>query len=493
VFGLFLLVRAAAAGLPDGKDLDRIVHKALQAWHVPGAAVAVVRDGRVVHLQGYGVRDQGKSRPVTPDTLFGIASLTKAFTATALAMLVDEGKVRWDEPVRKHVPFFRLADPLADEGVTLRDLLCHRTGLAAHDRLWQHAPWSLEETVRRAGFLKPAHPLRAAYEYNNIMYVAAGFAVASPSQSPWHRFVRRRIFRPLGMSGAAFTKSDVLKSTDYARPHRVGPDGRAEVLPWYEDDRQIRASGSIKASARHLAEWMRFQLGDGTWKGQRLVSAAALAETHTPQVVVPLKGLQRRLYPDTQQMSYGLGWLIHDYRGHLCRAHSGATEGFRAHLVLVPRARLGVVVLANAEAGSGLASLPLAAANELLDLLLGLPRRDWNAYYASVARQADAESRAKAAARQARRRRGTKPSRELAAYAGIYEEPAYGRATVAVEDDRLAVRWSRARGRLEHFHLDTFDVKGDALIADEQAVFHLGLGGDVASMDFLGVRFRKKK
>jgi CubicO group peptidase (beta-lactamase class C family) len=394
------------------------------------------------------------------------------------------------------VPFFRLADPLADEGVTLRDLLCHRTGLAAHDRLWQHAPWTAEETIRRAAFLKPAHPFRAAYEYNNIMYMTAGFAVASAAHRPWHEFVRRRIFKPLGMTGACFTKSDVLKSPDHASPHRLGEDGKAAVLPWYDDDRQIRASGSIKASARQLAEWMRFQLGDGTWEGKRLVSADTLAEMHAPQVVVPLKGPLRELYPETMQMSYGLGWQVHDYRGHLCWSHSGATEGFRAHLVLVPKARLGIMVLVNAERGTGwgsLAFLHLAAANALLDLLLGLPAKDWNAYYEAVARKAEVESQAQLAARQARRHRGTKSSRELAAYAGTYEEPAYGRATVALRDGKLVVRWSSARGRLEHFHFDTFDVHGDRLIDKEQMVFHLGLDGDVDCLDFLGVRFHKRR
>src|SRR5262249_46866925 len=155
-----------------------------------------------VYLKGHGMRELGSDKPVTPDTLFAIASLTKAFTTTALAMLADEGKVQWDDPVRKHVEFFRLADPLADENVTLRDLVCHRRGLGRHDLLWQRAPWSQEEPIRRLAFLKPSHSFRARYEYNNLMYMTAGFAVASASGTTWQDFVHKRIFTPLGMKGA---------------------------------------------------------------------------------------------------------------------------------------------------------------------------------------------------------------------------------------------------------------------------------------------------
>jgi CubicO group peptidase (beta-lactamase class C family) len=491
-FSTLLCAGAARPADLDSRAIDRLMRRGLRAWHVPGAAVAIVRHGRVVFLRGYGVREYGDSHRVTPDTLFGIASLTKAFTATALAMLVDEGKAKWDDPVRRHVPFFRLADPLADQGVTLRDLLCHRTGLSAHDRLWQHAPWTLEESVRRVAFLKPAHSFRSAYEYNNLMYITAGFAVASASQSTWHDFVQKRIFKPLGMAGARFTKSAVLSTPDHATPHRVDRDGQVQTMPWYDDDRQIRPSGVIKASVRDLASWMRFQLGDGTWEGKRLLSAQALAEMHTPQVVIPLRGRLRALYPETMQMSYGLGWVIHDYRGHLVWSHSGATEGFRAHIMLVPKARLGVVVLMNAETGPGLASIHLAAAHGIVDLLLGLPRKDWNTHFAAIARHVEAEDQAKVTARQAKRHPHTKPSRELEAYAATYEEPAYGRAIVTAKADGLVITWSSARGRLEHFHFDTFDIKGDRLIDGDQVVFHLGLDGNVDSMDFLGVRFRKK-
>jgi CubicO group peptidase (beta-lactamase class C family) len=493
VGGTLALPGLARAEAVDTAAVDAVVREALKAWQVPGAALAIVHNDKVVYVQGYGLRELGGDQRVTPDTVFGIASLTKAFTTTALAMLADDGKLKWDDPVRKHVPFFRLADPLADGQVTLRDLVCHRTGISRHDLLWIHAPWSQEETIRRLAYVKANRPFRAAYQYNNIMYMAAGFAVASASQSTWQDFVRRRIFEPLGMKGATFTKSDLLKTPDHASPHHRGRDGKVKVIPWYDDDRQIRASGSIKASARDLAQWVRFQLGDGTFAGKRLLSARGLAETHTPQMVVRLEGVARAAHPEAAQLSYGLGWLIHDHRGRPVWSHTGGTQGFHSRIVLVPQARLGIVFLMNADIGTSGASMHYAVTNQLLDLLLGLPRKDWNAYYAGLVKKDEDDRRARLAAREAKRHKGTKPSHPLEAYAGTYVEPAYGKATVALEKGALVVRWSSFTGRLEHFHFDTFTVHGQRAIANEQVVFDLGADGNVAGMRFLGVRFKAGK
>ena len=235
----------------------------------------------------------------------------------------------WDDPVRKHLPTFRLADPLADRDVTLRDLLCHRTGLAAHDLLWRYAPWDLEESVRRMAHLEPSHSFRSAYEYNNLGYIAAGLAVGSASKSTWREDVQKRLLDPLGMTGAVFTRSEALKAPDHASPHRRNADGKIEVIPWYNDDDQVRASGSIKAGVRDLGRWLRFQLAGGVLDGKRDVSASALAETHAPQIVMPLDRELARM-TETTQMSYGLGWRISDYRGRPLWDHGGAVDGFRA-------------------------------------------------------------------------------------------------------------------------------------------------------------------
>jgi CubicO group peptidase (beta-lactamase class C family) len=486
---LALLVPAPApAREVDARAVDGLVGQALKAWRVPGVAVAIVRGDDVVYLKGHGLREVGGKAPVTPDTLFPIASCTKGFTATAMAVLVDEGKLAWDDPVRKHVPFFRLADPLADREVRLRDLVCHRTGLAGHDMLWYRAPWTQEEAIRRAGKLPLDRPFRSAFQYQSTMFAAAGYAVQSAARTPWSDFVHQRLLDPLGMRATVFTSTAAARSADRAGPHRLDGSGRAQVIPYYPMETPDPA-GSIHAGARDLAKWVRFHLGDGTVGGRRLVSTASLRETHTPQMAIPLEESEHSLHPDTVQLSYGMGWVVHDYRGHGLVSHAGAIDGFRAHFTLVPRAKLGIVLLNNLDR----TQMNLALCNSLLDLLLGLPRKDWNALMGRAVRKEAAAAAERERARLARRHQGTTPSRELAAYAGAYEHPAYGTVRVALERGALVWRWNDWHGTLEHFHYDTFTLPLDSL-GRPQVVFALDADGLVARMKVggnLNVEFRK--
>jgi CubicO group peptidase (beta-lactamase class C family) len=486
---LAVLAPAAFAQPFDPAAVDAVLQRALKAWQVPGAAVAVVRGDEIVYCKGFGVKELGSAAPVTPETVFPIASCSKAFTTTAMAMLVDEGKLSWDDRVRKHVPAFHLADPLADAEVTLRDLVSHRTGLGGHELLWYRAPWGRDEIIRRIGLVKPKYSFRSAFHYQTTMFTVAGVAVETASKLKWQDFVRQRIFEPLEMTGASFTTTVAEKAPDHASPHRK-KDGRVEVIPWYPIERPEPA-GSINAGARDLARWLRFQLGNGTHQGRRLVSAAALAETHTPQTIIRMEGTARDMNPDTHQMSYGMAWVIQDYRGQLLVSHAGAIDGFRAHLTLVPQAKLGIVLLNNLDR----TQMNLAVSNTLVDLLLGLPRRDWNAYVAEQVRKGEAAARDRALERERNRHRGTQPSQSLAAYAGTYEDPAYGTATVALENGGLVWKWSTFTADLEHFHYDTFTAVNDVL-GSPQVLFTLGPDGDVATMkvlDVLDVEFKRVK
>ena len=407
----------------DSVAVDEMIRGALAASHTPGAAVGIVKDDRVVYLKGHGVRELGRPQPVTPDSLFCVGSLTKAFTATSIAMLVDEGKMAWDDPVRKHLDYFHLADPLADANVTVRDLLTHRAGLGTHDFLWMDAPWSLEESIRRIGKVAPSFSFRSTYHYQNMMYNAAGYALAHASGGPWQDFVRARILEPLGMSGVRLTSTEAQQSADHASPHLKSSGGKIEISTWYQDDKQIRPAGSIKAGVRDLSQWVRFQLGDGTFTGKRLLSQKNLMETHTAQIVVPRW--------DTDQLfaAYGMGWRISDYRGRLLISHSGSVQGFHAYLALLPNEKVGIVVLSNL----GVSWMPEAAVQSITDLVLELPKRDWNLQEARKEKSAEAARKQRELAHDQNRRKDTKPSRELAAYTGIYEEPAYGVAMVSVE------------------------------------------------------------
>jgi CubicO group peptidase (beta-lactamase class C family) len=489
VLTLPLLSLRAAEPKLDTDAVDRTVQQTLRAWEVPGVAVAIVRDGEVIYLKGFGVRELGRADPVTPDTVFPIASCTKAFTTTALAMLVDEGKLSWDDPVRKHLDYFHLADPSADALVTMRDLVSHRTGLAGHELLWYRAPWSQEETVRRIGRVKLDDTFRGSFHYQTTMFTAAGLALAATAKEPWADFVRERITEPLGMKHTSFTTA-AEREPDHASPHHPGPFGPLMVIPWYKME-VPEPAGSINSTARDLARWVRFQLGDGTWEGKRLVSAAGLAETHRPQNIIPLEGTTRAMNPDTFQMCYGMGWVLHDYRGHPLIEHAGAIDGFRAHLTLLPEARAGLVLLNNRHQ----TWMNLALSNTLVDQLLGLPHKDWTGTFQEVVRREQTEAAERFREREAKRRPDTKPSRELAAYVGKYEQPAYGTAEVTLENGTLVWHWSTFTCPLAHYQDDTFTAQ-NALLGFPRVRFALGPDRDVATLrvvDGMGVEFRKVK
>jgi CubicO group peptidase (beta-lactamase class C family) len=323
------------------------------------------------------------------------------------------------------------------------------------------------------------------------MFTTAGFGVASAGGMPWDQFVTRRIFGPLGMKSACCTTTAAARVLDRASPHRFNARERVEALPaWYALETPDPA-GSINASCRDLASWVRFQLGDGTWEGKRLVSAANLAETHTPQTIIPLEGQARDLNPFTDQMTYGMGWVIQDYHGWQLVSHAGAIDGFRCHFTLVPKANIGIVILANMHQ----TRLNLATSNRLVDLLLGLPRKDWNRFIAGQLRkeaEAAAEARRK---RYAGRHPDTKPSRALAAYAAVYEHPAYGSARVTLDRDTLVWQWSTFSCPLEHFHYDTFTATSDVL-GEVPIVFMLDGDGVVRALEaggLLHATFRRVK
>jgi CubicO group peptidase (beta-lactamase class C family) len=485
---LFAPARAEApARAPDKAALDALFADALKTWNAPGMAVIIVRDDDVYYLKGFGVREAGKDAPVTADTIFGIGSLTKAFTATTLGLLVEDGKLSWDDPVGKHVRGFHLSDPLADRDVTIRDLLCHRTGLGRHDLIWYRAPWSPEESVRRLAYLKPSTSFRSTYEYCNLTYLAAGMAITTAAGEPWPDYMAKRLLTPLGMKRVVLTRADALKTDDHATPHRFGPGRKPLVMEWYPDDKQVRASGSLKTSVNDLTGWLRVQLNGGMLGNRRVVPAAVLAETYRPQMVVPVDS-ERAKFAGTTLQSYGLGWHISDYRGQPLLEHGGAVDGFRARILLLPKQKLGAVLVTNVEESAVLA----ATGNLLLDLLLGAEKKtDWHAVYLAQVDNAERMREAKAQARQRARRPGTKPSHEPEAYAGDYEDPAYGKVTVVVKDGELRLSWSAWTAAMKHYHYDTFELKGPGRLGEELAVFVLKADGSVGSLRLLGQEFKR--
>lgn len=475
------LVRLVAAQTPDISKVDALAEAALKAWNGAGIAVAIVKDDRVLLAKGYGVKERGKPDAVTAHTVFAIGSMTKAFTTASMAMLIDEGKMSWDDPVRKHLDFFRLSDPLANEQVTLRDLVSHRTGLSRNDILWTATPWSQEEIVRRVGFVKLSEPFRTAWQYQNIMFSAAGLAVAKTSGMSWQDFVERRIFAPLGMKSSSTSVALAQTAPDHASPHR-----KTQMVAWRNLD-NIAPAGAVNSSVEDMIAWARLQLNDGEIDGRRLISARNVQEMHTPQMAMRPEDEGRDWNPDTVQSSYGMGWFLLDYHGLRVISHGGAINGFRSNMTLLPQQKTAVIVLSNLDQDN----LPEALRWSIVDLLEGFPARDWNAMLIGRGQQEQKEAAAARKARADRRVMGTTPSHPLADYAGTYSDPGYGEVRITESNGVLTLEWFSLHTPLEHFHYDTFDPK-DSRGGGSEVVFHTAANGAVAGLTFQGVDFARQ-
>lgn len=460
----------------DNNAIDAIVENAREAFRIPGVAVAIV-NGDQTCIKGYGEKEMGKGDPVTPDTLFAVGSVTKAFTTTAMAILADEGKMAFDDHPRRHVPEFRLSDPLADAHVTLRDLVAHRTGLLRHDSLWYNSAWTSKELLGKIPHLPMGFSFRSTYQYNNLMYMVAGLAVGSASGSTWDEFVKTRLFGPLGMNRSVTSTNDLDKAGDYCTPHEKKED-EIVTVPWCNVD-NVAGCGSINSCARDLASWVRFQLGDGTWNGDPLVSKEKLAETHSPQMVVPVDETSRDL-GETTMTSYCLGWNALVYRDWMLVAHGGAIDGFNAGVALVPKAGVGVAILSNLSNDLTVWGMR----NAILDHLLGIPGKDWNAEILAIHKKNAEKAKSTEQERANKRVEGTQPSRDLADYAGDYADEAYGVASVSLDDGALALAWNNHAAKLEHFHFDTFTGKYEPpqWPTVVEALFGLDSDGSVATV-----------
>lgn len=492
-FALFLTVftlgpNCIAQQQEDFSGLDHYIQTTMQEWKVPGVAVGIVQGTKPVYLKGFGVRNIETRQPVTPDTLFDIGSCTKAFTAASIAMLVDEGKMNWDGKVDKYIPFFHLYDPMADENVTIRDILTHRTGLPGADLIWYGSSYSRDEIVRRLAYIHPDAGFRTLFQYQNAMYVAAGVAVGKVTGSTWDAFVQQRIFQPLGMSNSDTSATVVQKTADYASPHIIH-DGKVEVIPWKNID-DAGPAGSINSSVRDMSKWISLQLNDGVFDGKRLISSKSMREMHRPQMIVSPGEIETVFFPDSMQLSYGFGWFIQDYRGHQLILHPGDIDGFSALTVLIPEIHTGYEVLVNLGGGS----YRQALGYHIADMLLHLPEKDWSAHFQAMDSKFEAMEKAQVTSWESKRNPNTHPSHDLAAYAGMFNNPAYGTATVSASDGHLALRFHSITSPLTHFQYDTFLIHLDPEGGEPMRVtFAQDPSGNISALQFAGIKFLRHK
>ena len=488
-----LLAAATSANAQRGvrpvavNELDAYVTRAVQDWRIPGLAIAVVKDDSIVLAKGYGVRELGKPGAVDAGTRFAIGSTTKAMTAAALGMLVDEKKVRWDDPVITHLPGFRVGDPYVTRELTVRDLLTHRGGLGNADQLWTSADYSADEIMRRVATLAPAYSLRSRFIYQNIMYAVAGDVIAAASGIPWAQFLRTRIFEPLGMKATEATLAGLDGQSNIATPHGEIADTIRPITNRPVD--AVGPAGSVWSSVGDMAKWARFILDSGRVGGKRLLSEATFRELLSPQVIAPREIYSTMPLVRPHFFTYGLGWFLHDYQGEAVAMHTGSIDGMSALIGLIPDRRLGVYVLANLDH----AELRHALMYRVFDMYIGSTPRDWSkellALYSGLERQADSARRDQIQKRVA----NTRPSLPLDRYAGTYTNQTYGNAVVSVRNHALHFAFGRGRiGTLTHWHYDTFQAKWDDVRMDPSfVVFAPDGAGGVSSVRAFGITFTR--
>jgi CubicO group peptidase (beta-lactamase class C family) len=449
--GLVAVLSAEQDTLPG---LDAYTAQAVKDWKVPGLALAVIKDGKVVLSKGYGVRRLGHSEPVDEHTLFAIGSTTKAMTAALVGMLVDEQKLTWDDPVIKYLPAFQLKDPLATRELTVRDLLTHRAGLGNADFLWYGQDTSTAEILDRVRLLDPAYSMRSRFIYQNVMYAAAGQLIEAVSGQKWAEMIRTRIFEPLGMRDTVATLEQVPAGANVASPH-YEIEGALKVVENAPVD-SVAPAGAVWSSVHDMAKWLRFLLDGGVVGERRLLSERTVAELFTPQAIVP-----DTMYPTTRLvkphwMTYGLGWFQQDYQGRAVDFHTGSIDGMVAIAGLIRDEKIGVYVLGNLDH----AEVRHAIMYSVFDRATGRPGRDWSAdlqkLYADNQRRAvEGEKRI-----ESQRVAGTSPAAPLAAFAGTYSDPLRGTIEVTADGDRLKIRYGPGfTGPLEHWHYNTFRAK----------------------------------
>lgn len=463
-FTVSMLAQAPASATADVVSLDAYVNNALKTFEVPGMAVAVVKDGKVVYSKGFGIRRLGHPEKVDDHTLFQIGSTTKAMTVAGLATLVDQGKLKWDGPVRDYMPSFQMYDPYVSKEITVRDLLTHRGGLGMGEGdllLFPPSKLTRAQLIERMKNMKPLWGFRTHWAYCNLCFVTAGQLIPAVTGQSWEDYMKAHIFGPLGMNETRLTIVGATPEENIASAHEI-VDGKITVVPWDVLDNAAPA-GSVVSNVTDMAKWITVQLNRGKLpNGERLFSESDSREMWTGVSTMPLR---KTVIPGNEPLDqnfheYALGWSVWDYRGQKVLEHSGGVTGQITEVVLVPGKNFGFVLFSNTPAIDEFV-VP-SVMYRVLDEYIGVTPEDWTSRFkASQQRmiKADAEDQQKAgAARDA----NSKPSLPVERYAGTYTDPWFGEVDLTMEGGHLvfAVPWSpRLTGDVEHWQHDTFVVK----------------------------------
>jgi CubicO group peptidase (beta-lactamase class C family) len=494
------LAGSLAAQTPDGdtaaklKGFDAWMARTLKDWNVPAIGVAVVVGDTLVFAKGYGYRDYGQKLPFTPSTLYQIASNSKLFTAVAAGLLVEEGKLTWDRPVRESVPSIQFSSDSLNSTVTLRDMLSHRTGITRHDTIWYQAPDSRRQLFGKLKFMEPKEPPWTVFLYNNMMYAAAGYLVELQSGKTWEEFVRERIFKPLEMNNSLFSVAEMVKRPDFGVAYTEKRDSfEIYKIPYYEDTAGMAPAGAIISNLEDMSHWLIALMNGGAYNGRQVLPPGVLKATIQPAIAQPNTLAEVRGWWEILNPAYGMGRSTSSYRGHLLTYHGGDLDGFHSQVSFLPRERIGVLV---AVIGDHAAILYNLVSYNVYERLLGMDQTPWTKRWLEVrlkGKKAGTESRTKAGLDQVK---NTRPSHGLADYAGEYEHPAYGLLKIAQKDGQLQFDFHKMAFPMTHYHYDRFDTPDDERYGKWSVNFATNPQGDVdrvlMSLDEAEVTFTRR-
>jgi len=480
LFVWFAISSAAAQDIDVSAKLagfDEYMAKTLKDWNAPGVGVGIVVNGKLVFAKGYGYRDYEKKLPFTPETVVPIASNTKLFTAVAAGMLVDEGKLTWDKPVRDSVPTIRFFNDQLNNQVTLRDMLSHRTGISRHDTIWYKSDFSRKELFDKLVYLEPEQPLRQTFLYNNLMFAAAGYMIQLQSGKTWEEFVRERILVPLQMNSTSYSIADMVKQPEFG----VGFTERRDSfeiyrIPYYEDIAGVAPCGAIVSNIDDMSHWLIALMNDGKYEGKQVIPPDVLKATLEPAIALPNTALQTRGWGELLNAAYGMARETAVYRGHLMTMHGGDLPGFHTQVSFMPQDHIGVIVF---EIGNHSQPLYNIVSYNVYERLLGMSLTPWSERQLEIRlkdKKAETESRTKA---DAGRVPNTKPSHALADYTGVYDNPAYGAITIGLKDNQLQFDFHKIKLPMTQFHYDRFDTADDEEEGKWSLNFRTNPQGDV--------------
>jgi len=463
LFSFFLI---SLTGIAQEKQLtdrlngfDHYMDKILADWNAPGIGVGIVYKDKLIFAKGYGYRDYDKKLPITPNTLFQIASNTKLFTATAVGLLVNEKMLDWDLPVKNYVPSIQFYNDELNNTVTMRDMLAHRTGISRHDLIWYKSDFTRKELFDKLKYLEPSQPIRQGFIYNNLLYCASGYLIELLTQKTWEDFVKEKIFTPLEMSSTVFSIQDMLKQPDYFVPFNEKRDTTILYqIPYYEDQSAVGPAGAIISNINDMSKWLIAQMNIGNYNGKQIIPGDVIKATLTPAIAIDNSTNLDKGYLELLSPTYGMARNIASYKGHLISFHGGDLNGIHSQVSFMPTDSIGVIVFTI---GDHTYPLYNTITFNIYEKLLGLDETPWSERRLTdriSGKQADKEGRSKAGLDKVE---NTKPSHPIEDYTGIFEHPAYGDLTISLKKKLLQFDFHKIILPLNHYHYDRFDTPDD--------------------------------